>query len=136
MKEQTACSCVIPQGCNDRLLSFLKMLRYKVERGLGHFTPSMINRQGVPSVGFFMDLSHTGILLLLLVGGMGYCPRHGVVILAGDDQQRSTFRILRVDLGFGPWVDIGGGRLEDGRARARYRVFLVQLVRFALVYSV
>src|SRR6266702_3487957 len=90
----------------------------------------------MPAVGYFMDLSHARVLLLLLVGGMGDRPRDGVVVLAGDDQQRSTLGILRVDLGFCPRVDIGGGCLEDRHAGARHRVFLVQLVRFALVYGV
>ena len=83
-----------------------------------------------------MDLSHAGILLLLLVGGMGDRPRHRVVVLARDDQQRSTLGILRIDLGFRPRVEVGGGCLEDRYAGARHRVFLVQLVRFALVYGV
>src|SRR5260370_17126806 len=81
-----------------------------------------------------MDLSHAGILLLLLVGGMGNRPRHGVVVLAGDDQQRSTLGILRVDLGFRPWVEIGGGRLEDRHTGARHRVRFLQLRRFVFVY--
>src|SRR5258708_5920632 len=40
---------------------------------------------------------------------MGNRPRHGVVVLTGDDQQRSTLGILRVDLCFRPRVGIGGG---------------------------
>ena len=119
-----------------RLLAFLKLLRDERERGLGHFTPSVVNRQGMPAVGYFADLGHAGILLLLLVGGMGNRPRHGVVVLAGDDQQRSTLGILRVDLGFRPRIEIGGGRLEDRHTGAGHRVRLVQLVRFALVYGV
>src|SRR6266566_2277611 len=90
----------------------------------------------MPAVGYFMDLSHARVLLLLLVGGMGDRPRDGVVVLAGDDQQRSALGILRVDLGFRPRVDIGGGCLEDRHAGARYRVFLVQFVRLTLVYGV
>ncbi len=88
------------------------------------------------TVGYFTDLRHTGILLLLLVGSMGNRPWHGVVVLAGDNQQRSTFGILGVDLGFRPRVEIGTGRLEDRHTGAGYRVRLVQLVRFALVYGV
>ncbi len=65
------------------------MLRDERERGLSHFTPPMVNSQGVPAIGYFFDLGDAGILLLLLIGGMGDRPRHGVVVLAGDDQQRS-----------------------------------------------
>jgi pimeloyl-ACP methyl ester carboxylesterase len=119
-----------------RLLAFLKLLRDERERGLGHFTPSVVNGQGMPATGYFMDLRHAGIFLLLLVGGMGDRPRHGVVVLARDDQQGSTLGILRVDLGFRPWVEIGGGRLEDRHTGAGHRVFLVQLVRFVLVHGV
>src|SRR6266702_8830101 len=90
----------------------------------------------MPAVGYFMDLSHAGILLLLLVGGMRNSPRDGVVVLAGDDQQRPTLGILRVDLGFRPRVEIGGGRLEERHTGAGHRVHLVQLVSFALVYGV
>src|SRR5438132_12691038 len=88
------------------------------------------------AIGYFADLSHAGILLLLLVGGMGNRPRHGVVVLARDDQQRSTLGILRVDPGFRPRVEIGGGRLEERHTGAGDRVRLVQLVSFALVYGV
>src|SRR5207244_8075843 len=77
-----------------------------------------------------------GILLLFLIGGMGDRPRHGVVVLTRDDQQWSTLGILRVDPGFGPRVEVGGGRLEDRHTGAGHRVRLVQDVRFALVYRV
>src|SRR5947199_10448473 len=117
-----------------RLLVLLKLLGDERERGLGHITPSMVNCQGVPAAGYFTDLSHAGILLLFLIGGMGDRPRHGVVVLAGDDQQWSTFGIFGVDLSFRPWVEIGGGCLEDRHTGAGHRVRLVQGVRFALVY--
>src|SRR5713101_5246853 len=105
-----------------RLLAFLKLLRDERERGLGYVTPPVVNRQGMPAVVYFTDLRHAGILLLLLIGGMGNRPRHGVVVLAGDDQQWSTLGILRVDLGLRPRVEIGSGRLEDRHTRAGYRV--------------
>src|SRR5438105_1164072 len=116
-----------------RLLALLKLLRDEREGDLGHFTPAVVYGQGMPSAGYFVDLSHAGILLLLLVGGMGNRPRHGVIVLARDDQQRSTPGILRVDLSFRPWVEVGGGRLEDRHTGAGHRVRLVQGVRFALV---
>src|SRR6266699_3920254 len=90
----------------------------------------------MPAIGYFADLSDGWILLLLLVGGMGNRPRHGVVVLAGDDQQRSTLGILRVDPGFRPRVEIGAGCLEERHTGAGHRVRLVQLVSFALVYGI
>src|SRR5260370_9397390 len=111
-----------------RLLADLQLLRNEGERGLGHFTPAVVNGQGMPATRYFMDLSHAGILLLLLVGGMGDRPRHGVVVLAGDDQQRSTVVILRVDLSFGPRAEISGGCLQDRNAGAWHRVPWVQRV--------
>src|SRR5258707_13929977 len=90
----------------------------------------------MPATGYFMNLGHAGVLLLFLIGGMSDRPRHGVVVLARDDQQRSTLGILRVDLGFRPWVEIGGGRLEDRHTGARHPVRLVQLGRFVLVYGI
>src|SRR6266571_3586024 len=90
----------------------------------------------MPATGYFADLSDSWIFLLSLVGGMGNRPRHGVVVLAGDDQQRSTPGILRVDLGFRPRVEIGGGRLEDRHTRAGHRVRLVEFMRLALVDGV
>src|SRR5260370_968232 len=118
-----------------RLLAFLKLLRDERERDLGHFTPSVVNGQGMPAAGYFTNLGHAGILLLLLIGGMGDRPRHGVVVLAGDDQQRPTLGVLRVDLGFRPRVEVGGGRLEERHTGAGHRVRLVQLASFALVYG-
>src|SRR6266516_4369809 len=90
----------------------------------------------MPATGYFADLSDSWIFLLSLVGGMGNRPWHGVVELARDDQQRSTLGILRVDLGFGPRVEIGAGRLEDWHPGAGHRVRLVEDVRFALVDGV
>src|SRR5260370_6461339 len=87
-------------------------------------------------IGYFMDLRHAGILLLLRISGMGNRPRDGMVVLAGDDQQWSTLGILRVDLGFRPRVEIGGGCLEDRHTGAGHRVRLVEFKRFALVYGV
>ena len=64
------------------LLTDLQLLGDEGERGLGHVTPSVVNRQGMPAIGDFADLRDRGIVLLSLVGGMGDRPRHGVVFLA------------------------------------------------------
>jgi hypothetical protein len=65
-----------------RLLAFVKLLCDERERGLGHFTPPVVDGEGVSAVGYFTDLSDTGILLLLLIGGMSNRLRHGVVMLS------------------------------------------------------
>src|SRR5712692_1806021 len=119
-----------------RLLADLQLLRDEGERGLGHFTPPVVDDQGMPAVGHLADFRDGGIFLLLLVGGIGDRYRGGVVFLARDDQEWSTLGILRVDLGFRPRVEVGGGCLEERHARSGHRKRLVQLVRFALVYGV
>jgi hypothetical protein len=54
------------------------------------------------------DLGEALVVLLLLVGGVGYRPWHGVVLLLGDDQQRATIWIVGVDLRLGPRVEVSG----------------------------
>src|SRR5258708_29331928 len=83
-----------------RLLPDRELLRDEGERGLGHFTPPVVDDQGMPAIGEFVDLRDGGILLLLLVGGIGDRHRGGVVFLAPDDQYWSTPRVLRFVLGF------------------------------------
>jgi len=69
-----------------RLLAFPKLLRDEGERSLGHFSPAVVDDQGMPAIGHLADLGHAGIFLLLLVGGIGDRHRGGVVFLARDDQ--------------------------------------------------
>src|SRR3989442_15356328 len=113
-----------PPGLSLSLLADRELLRDEGERGLGHFTPPVVNGQGMPATGYFADLRDRGIVLLSLIGGIGDCPRDGVVFLARDYQQWSTLGVLRVNLGFRPRVEIGGGRLEDRHTGARHRVRL------------
>src|SRR6476646_8528662 len=82
------------------------------------------------------DLGDAGVLQLLLVGGVGDRPRHRVVALAGDDQQRPAVGVLSVDLHLGPRVEVGGGRLEDRRAGAGDRIGLVERLGLRLVDGV
>src|SRR5437868_13301156 len=77
-----------------RLLADLELLRDEGERGLGHFTPPVVNDQGMSAIGHLVDLRDGGILLLLLVGGIGDRHRGGVVFLARDDQEWSTRGVL------------------------------------------
>src|SRR6266508_2660623 len=69
----------------------------------------MVDGERVPAVGHLDDFGHALVVLLLLVGGVGDRRRHGVVPLAGDDQQRTTAGVGGVDLGLGPGVEIGSG---------------------------
>src|SRR5713101_1780223 len=119
-----------------RLLADLQLLRDEGERGLGHLTPPVVDDQGMPAVGHLADFRDGGIFLLLLVGGIGDRYRGGVVFLARDDQQWSTLGVLRIDLGFRPRVEVGGGCLEERHARSGHRKRLVQLVGFVFVHRV
>src|SRR5258708_21677706 len=88
------------------------------------------------AIGYFMDLRHAGILLLLRISGMGNRPRDGMVVLAGADQQWSTLGILRVDLGFRPRVEIGGGCLEDRHTGSAARGPLVDCMSITRFHRV
>src|SRR5205085_6030592 len=77
------------------------------------------------------DLGDAGVALLTLVRRVGDCPWHGVVELAGDDEQRATVRVLAVDFRLRPGVEIGGG-LEDGLARAWDGELAVEGLRLVL----
>src|SRR3954447_24838315 len=83
------------------------------EGGVGHFAPTAVDRERVPPVGHLGDLGEALVALLLLVGRVGQGPRHGVVLLAGDDEQRPALRILRVHLRLRPRIEVGAGRLEQ-----------------------
>src|SRR5207237_9495313 len=50
-----------------RLLAELQLLCDEGERGLGHLTPTVINRQGMPATLHFTDLRDRGIALLEFV---------------------------------------------------------------------
>ena len=89
-----------------------------------------------PRSGDLDDLGHARVALLLLVRGVGDRPRHGVVLLAGDDQQRPAIGILGVHLGLGPRIEVGRGRLEERRAGRRHRVRLVELLGLVLAHGV
>src|SRR5215218_4331390 len=77
------------------------------ERGVGDFAPAAVDDQRVSMAGDLLDLGHAGVVLLLLVGGVDDRPRDGVVQLAGDEQQWPAVRVLGVDLGLGPGIQVG-----------------------------
>src|SRR5689334_3999210 len=70
----------------------------EVQRGLGDLPPTVVDREGVASVRHLHDLGHGGVTPFPLVSGVRDCPRHRVVLLAVDDQQRTAVGVLGVYL--------------------------------------
>jgi hypothetical protein len=56
-----------------------------------------------------------------------------VVQLAGDEQQRPPLRVVGVDFGLGPGVQVGRGRLEQRFARTGHGELLIQVLGLVLV---
>ena len=104
----------------------------KFEGGVGDLAPAAVDGQRVPAVLDLDDLGHAFVVLLLLVGGVGDRPGHGVVLLPGDDQQRATLRVLGVDLRLGPRVEVRGRGLEQRLPRRRHCIGLVQFLGLVL----
>src|ERR1700761_3496856 len=77
---------------------------HEVQGGVGDLAPAAVDRERVPAVGYLDDLGHPWVALLALERGVRDGPRHGVVLLAVDDQQRPSLRILGVDLRLGPGI--------------------------------
>src|SRR5260221_11873486 len=94
--------------------------------------PPAVDRECVSAQWHLRDLGHVLVATLLLEAGVGDCPRHGVVVLPGEDQERSAIGIPGVDLCFGPGVEVRRRGLENRRPGRRYREPLVQLLRLAL----
>src|SRR5438034_11468945 len=76
------------------------------ERRVGDLAPAAVDRERVPAVGNLVNLGHAGIVLLLLERGVRDRPRDGVVLFAGEDQQRAALRVLGVDLRLRPGVEV------------------------------
>src|SRR3982751_213626 len=101
----------------------------EAERGASDLVPAAVDGEGMTAVRHLEDLGDAWIVLLLLVRGMRDRPRHGVILLAGDDEERPTIWIVGVDLHLGPWIEIGGGRLKERHPRGRGGARLIQLLR-------
>ena len=56
--------------------------------------PAAVDDERVPASGDLDDLGRVGVLLLSLVRGVGDGPRHDVVVLAADDEQRAAIGVL------------------------------------------
>src|SRR5215217_4045701 len=106
------------------------------ERLVGGLTPAVVDDQRVPVAGDLLDLGHTRVVLLLLVGGVDDRRRDGVVPLAGDKQQRATVGVLGVDLVLGPGIQVGQGGLPQRLAGGRHRELLIQLLGLVLTDGV
>jgi hypothetical protein len=83
----------------------------ELERLVASLPPTAVDRQRVSAVRYLNDLSRALVAFLALVGGIRDRPGHGVVLLAGDDQERSSPGAAR-----GEWLATICGR---GLAAAR-----------------
>src|SRR5271165_2796922 len=106
------------------------------EGGVGDLPPAAVDGQRVAAAAHLNDLGHVLVVLLVLVGGIGDRPRDGVVLLAGDEQQRPAAGIFGVDLRLGPRVEVGRRRLEQRQARGGHGEGLVELFRLVLRHGV
>src|SRR5882724_3238684 len=105
------------------------VLFHEREGDVRDFAPAAVDREGMAAAFHLDDLGQRGILLLQLVRGARDGPWNRVVLLARDDEKRAALRVRRVDLGFGPRVQVRGGGLEQRYTRARYRIRLVKIHR-------
>ena len=108
----------------------------EIERRVGDFAPTVVDDQRVAAALHLHDLGHALVALLLLVRSVRDRPRHGVILLAVDDQQRPAIGVLRLDLDFGPRVQVRGRRLEERHARSGHGEGVVELLRFVLAHRV
>jgi hypothetical protein len=106
--------------------------RFERQAPLGDLLPAAIDRQAVTSALDLEDLRDAGVVALFPEGGVGDRPRHDVILLAGEDQQRSALRIVRVDLDLRQRVEVGHRRLEQRLARPGDRVGVVQIAGLLL----
>src|SRR5262249_46219896 len=77
------------------------------EGRLGYLAPAAVDGESMAAARHLDDLGHSGIPLLLLEGGVGYRPGDRVVLFARQDEERTALRIVSIDTGFGPGIEIG-----------------------------
>ena len=104
--------------------------------GLGDLSPAVVDRERVAASRHLNDVGLALVARLKLVGSVGQCRWHRVVLFARDDEQGSAIRVLGVDLRLGPRVEVAGRGLEQRLARRRYRELLVQRLGLVLVDGV
>src|SRR3954463_3893124 len=76
----------------------------EVQRCVGHLAPPVVDRERVTPVRDLHDLRHCRVLALALVGGVRDRPRHGVVLLAVDDEQWASVGVWSCS----PWPPSAG----------------------------
>src|SRR5438105_15915983 len=103
---------------------------------VGDFPPTAVDREGMAAVWNLDDLGHAFVALLALERGVGDRPRHRVVLLAVDDQQRPALGVLGVDLGLGPRIEVRARRLKQRLAGGRHGERLIQLLCLVLAHRV
>jgi hypothetical protein len=119
-----------------RLLAFPKLLGDEGERDLSHFTPPMVNGQGMSAIGDFAELRDSGIVFLQLVSRRDDRQRDGMVFLARDEQEGSTRGVPGVELVFRPRIEVSGSSLEDWRAGTGDRKHVVEGVGFVFLQRI
>jgi hypothetical protein len=112
------------------------ILRDERERRVSDLSPAAVDDERVPAVGHFDDLGDSHIALLALERRVRDRPRDRVVFFAGDDQQRSAHRVLGVDFGLRPRVQVGGRGLEERHARRRHGKGLIEVLGLLLAHRV
>ena len=106
------------------------------ERPFGHLAPAAVDGERVTAVGDLFDLGDSGVVPLALERCVCDRPRHRVVFLSIEDQQRPAIRVLGVQLCLGPRVQIGVGHLHQRHAWRRHVVGLVQPLGLLVVEGI
>src|SRR5271165_6677348 len=74
------------RGLTSPLLPSWEVLCDEREGDFRYLLPTMVNRQGMAAILNLLDLRDRRILELLLVGGVGYRPRDGMVLRTANDE--------------------------------------------------
>ena len=128
-----ACSGQPDDQGNGRLLAVRYILCNEGERGFGHFTPSMVNGQRMPTPRDFSKLGDRGIVFLQLVSSVDNRRGDRMVFLTRDEQEWPTLGVLGVYAVFRPRVEVGRGRLKERCTGSGDRKRVVELVGFVFL---
>src|ERR1039457_1856972 len=99
---------------------------------VGDFAPSVIEDQRVAAVRECVITGYRTRAGVELAGGPGDHLRHGVVLAAGDDQQRSAVLLPGIDGSRRRLLEVRGRGLEQRPARAGDRVLVEEPAGLAL----
>jgi hypothetical protein len=95
----------------------------------------MVYGNRVSRVWYLFNLGDEVVAFLLFERRVRNRPRHNVVFLAVEDQQRPPFWIL-LDLCLSPRVEVGCSGLEERFSGCWHGEFLVELLGFILANRV